>query len=228
MKRNHSLRVAGLNGLIGKRLNFPDEEILLARSIGLLHDVARFEQYSRFRTFRDPHSFDHGDYGAHISRDIKPLKQLSDETMEIIVSAIRYHNKPQIPSHLSEQQLLYTRLIRDTDKLDIIYLTCKNLKNGTDHHNFSGIRETGPISPEVLRQLGEQQFVDYNSLKTGSDFQLLKIGWVYDLNFAPSLALLDKRNHLEILKDNLPDTQELQPILDRIDNHLHQRLDCRS
>ncbi len=228
LKRNHSLRVAALNGLIGKRLGLAENEILLARSIGLLHDVARFEQFSRFRTFRDPHSFDHGDYGAQMICELEPLKIIGEETKEIIISAIRYHNKPRIPSHLSERQLFYAKLIRDTDKLDIIYLTCKGLKDGTDLHNFTGIREAGPISPEILRSLSEQQFVDYNSVKTEGDFQLLKIGWVYDLNFTPSLTLLHKRNHLEILKRSLPDTQGLQPILDRIDNHFRKKLDFRS
>jgi putative nucleotidyltransferase with HDIG domain len=224
LKRNHSIRVAALSGLIGKRLGLSEDEILLARTIGLLHDVARFEQYTRFRTFRDPDSFDHGDYGAQMISDLQPLRKIDEESREIIKTAIWHHNKARIPSDLSERQLLHTKLIRDTDKLDIIYLTCNGLKNGTNNHNFSGIGESGPISPEILRSLITQKFVDYNSLKTGSDFQLLKIGWVYDLNFTPSMALLHKRNHLEILKKTLPDADGLPTILEGINDHLREKL----
>ena len=39
---------------------------LLAECGGLLHDVARFEQYKQFKTFQDAKSFDHGDAGARI------------------------------------------------------------------------------------------------------------------------------------------------------------------
>ena len=40
---------------------FSAKEIELAGLIGLLHDIARFEQFTKYQTFNDRLSFDHGD-----------------------------------------------------------------------------------------------------------------------------------------------------------------------
>jgi HD superfamily phosphodiesterase len=45
LKRNHSLRVSSLSGLISKKIHLSEEDIILAKIIGLLHDVGRFEQF---------------------------------------------------------------------------------------------------------------------------------------------------------------------------------------
>lgn len=224
LKRNHSIRVAALCGLISRQLGWPSEEVLLAKTVGLLHDIARFEQYSQFGTFRDPLSFDHGDRGAELLTELEILASIDTPTLELISSAVRYHNKPQPPTDLPEHHLDHTRLVRDADKLDIIYLTCKGIRNGTDRHNFSGLTRNEQLTPAVMRSLTEKKYVDYNQIKTGNDFQLLKIGWIYDLNYTPSLALLHKRSHLEELKSALPDSRELEQVLAEIDNHMFERL----
>ena len=43
LKRNHSLRVSALAGLIGRRIHLADEDINLVKIVGLLHDVGRFD-----------------------------------------------------------------------------------------------------------------------------------------------------------------------------------------
>ena len=43
---------------------FPPREILIFRLCALFHDISRFEQYAKFRTFLDPRSFDHGERSA--------------------------------------------------------------------------------------------------------------------------------------------------------------------
>lgn len=224
LKRNHSIRVAALCGLISRQLDWPREEVLLARTVGLLHDIARFEQYSRFGTFRDPLSFDHGAYGAELLSELEVLGSVDQPTLELIGSAVRYHNKAQVPADLPEHHLDHTRLVRDADKLDIIYITCKGVRDGSDQHHFSGLGRNGQVTPEVMQLLTERKFVDYNLMRTANDFQLLKIGWVYDLNYRPSLALLHKRNHLEELKATLPDSRQLNKVLAGIDNHLREQL----
>ena len=44
-KQEHSLRVMEVSKKIAEKLNLSKEEIQLATLIGLLHDIARFEQY---------------------------------------------------------------------------------------------------------------------------------------------------------------------------------------
>ena len=71
-KQLHSIRVMELSKEIATKLEMSQEDIDIATLIGLLHDIARFEQYTQFQTFRDLESFDHGDYAIKIlEKDIR-------------------------------------------------------------------------------------------------------------------------------------------------------------
>ena len=67
----------------------------------LFHDLSRFEQYTRFRTFRDADSFDHGDKSAELMLSGGFIAELSDSEKDLIATAIRAHNKMTIPSILT-------------------------------------------------------------------------------------------------------------------------------
>ena len=53
-------------------IEIPEESIIL---IGLLHDIARFEQYTKYKTFRDSISIDHGDLGVEILFEEKEIEK---------------------------------------------------------------------------------------------------------------------------------------------------------
>ena len=63
-KIGHSIRVMEISREIAKSLNLTEEQVDLATLIGLLHDIARFEQMKRYGTFKDKLSVDHGDLGV--------------------------------------------------------------------------------------------------------------------------------------------------------------------
>ena len=50
-KQLHSLRVMQKSRIIAKSLKLSEEEIQIATLIGLLHDIGRFEQYTKYNTF---------------------------------------------------------------------------------------------------------------------------------------------------------------------------------
>ena len=68
-KISHSYRVMEISAKIAKSLNLEEEQVKLATLIGLLHDIARFEQFKRYRTYKDVDSIDHGDYGVKILQE---------------------------------------------------------------------------------------------------------------------------------------------------------------
>ena len=47
----HSLRVMKKSRIIAQSLKLSEEEIQIATLIGLLHDIGRFEQYTKYNTF---------------------------------------------------------------------------------------------------------------------------------------------------------------------------------
>ena len=47
--------------LLAKYNNFNDEDNKITMLVGLLHDYARFEQYTKYQTYSDIKSIVHGD-----------------------------------------------------------------------------------------------------------------------------------------------------------------------
>ena len=223
LKHKHSLRVAALSGVLAREMGFSVEERALAKLIGLLHDLARFEQYTRYRTFHDKVSFDHGEVGSQLLGEVTPLVGIDRELRTLIGRAIRHHNKIDIPTTLSQREMLHTRIVRDADKLDIISLTCRYLQNGGTFPTVFPARN-GQLSPEIVQAMAQRQPVEYSSVRSLGDFHLLKIGWVYDLNFTPSLAILHKRGHLGILKAALPRSAELEALFFQIDHYVQEQI----
>lgn len=65
-KIEHSYRVIEVAEEIAKSLNLEKEDLELAKLIGLLHDIGRFEQIRIYDTFSDKDSIDHANLGVEI------------------------------------------------------------------------------------------------------------------------------------------------------------------
>ena len=134
-KKYHSLRVMEISKKIAEEENFSEEEVEIATLIGLLHDIARFKQYTEYNTFKDAESFDHGDIAIEILESYNYLRKYikTDKYDEIIKLAIKNHNKFAIQDGLREEQNKFCKLIRDADKIDILFIAVndfwKNEKN---------------------------------------------------------------------------------------------------
>lgn len=66
LKIEHSKRVADLCERIAKSNGLKQDDLDLAWTIGLLHDMGRFEQLRRWGTFLDAHSTNHAKLGAEV------------------------------------------------------------------------------------------------------------------------------------------------------------------
>ena len=111
-KQEHSIRVMKISKRIAEGMKLAQEEIDIATLIGLLHDIARFEQYTKYHTFKDAESIDHGDLGAEIlKKDIKKYIE-TDEYDELIQLAVKNHNKYKIQEGLTQTQEMFAKIIR--------------------------------------------------------------------------------------------------------------------
>ena len=123
-KYTHSYRTVHQAEEIVRSLELDEEDMILASNVALLHDVARFRQWTDYKTFDDFKSFDHGDEGVKILFDEGEIYkyQIDEKDYEVISTAVRLHNKLEYDENLlSEKEKLHTKIIRDADKLDIIY-----------------------------------------------------------------------------------------------------------
>ena len=123
-KVDHSIRVMNLSKRMAENLNLEQEEVELATLIGLLHDIGRFEQYNIYKTYNDLKSIDHGEAGVEILEDNEYIRKFVEDNRwdPIIKKAIVNHNKYELEKGLSEQEKSFCNIIKDCDKIDILYL----------------------------------------------------------------------------------------------------------
>ena len=186
-KFHHSFRVMEFATEIAKSLNLSEEDIKLATTIGLLHDIGRFEQWTEYETYYDSKSIDHADFGYKIlfTDDFINHFVEDEEEKKIILIAIKNHNKYKIEDGLSERELLMAKIIRDADKLDIM----KEQGMITKNIDF--------INPELLEAFDKKELC-YNELINDEVDNILRmLSFVYDLNFKYSYEYLINNNIIQ-------------------------------
>lgn len=195
-KQKHSLRVMEISEQIAKGLNLTQEEIELATLIGLLHDIARFEQYTRYQTFKDFISIDHGDLGVEIlNKDIRKYIE-TDKYDEIIKLAIKNHNKYAIEKGLTKEQELFAKIVRDADKIDIIYEAVEMFWKGKEDEI-----ENSNITKKVLEQFRNNKQIDKFTKETAIDEVISVIAFIFDINFKTSLEIIKNNNYIDKVLD---------------------------
>ena len=223
-KQLHSIRVMELSEKIAKRLNLSKEKIEIATLIGLLHDIARFEQYTRYHTFKDAESVDHGDLGVEIlNKDLHKYID-KDKYDEIIKLAVKNHNKYKIEEGLTQEQELFAKIIRDADKIDIFYEGVVMFWKG----NESAVEES-TISPEVFEQIQNNIQVKRGTRQTPVDNVLSVLAFIFDINFKTSFEILKQEDYINKMLNryNMKDEQskkELEEIRNIANKYVEQKI----
>lgn len=213
LKEEHTSRVCANMEVITRSLGLDEEDRLLAACVALLHDVGRFEQYRRFRTFRDRDSVNHAAFGAQLLADAGALSFLPAGERRLIGRAVTLHNVFALPAGLDERLTLLVRLIRDADKLDIWRVFVEFFALPEEERASAaglGFPDLPTCSPAVLDALREGRMVDLSLVATLNDFKLLQLSWVYDLNFPATCLLACERGYLRQLAANLPQDEVVE------------------
>lgn len=195
-KQEHSLRVMEVSKKIAEKLKLPKKEIELATLIGLLHDIARFEQYKQYHTFKDSQSFDHGDYALNIlEKDLRKYIE-TDQYDNIIKKAIKNHNKYSIEEGLTDKELLFAKMIRDADKIDIFYESAYIFWKGEEYKV-----EESQLSSDMIKAFQEQKQIKKQPGKPIQplDEIVLLIAFIFDMNFKASLEILQKEDYINTI-----------------------------
>jgi HD superfamily phosphohydrolase YqeK len=227
LKKKHSLRVVDEIVTIGKGLGFKQEDREIASIAALLHDVGRFEQYARYKTFVDRDSVDHALLGIDLLRKHEALIPLDPLDRELVLTAIEYHNRAAVPDTLTERERFFCKLLRDADKLDIMRILTDRYSEA-EKVVKSAVELLLPqgdgISPDALADLMSGGIVDFSHLKKANDFKLLQMAWVFDMNFIPSLKIFRQRGYLEALREALPETEEVKKAYEVVKTEMEKRV----
>jgi len=215
-KIDHTYRVRDNILAIATSLNLNSNNLIIAEAIGLLHDIGRFEQFAKYGTFRDDISEDHAELGLRVLTDNQVLNGLPDEEKSIVETAIKYHNKYLVPQFSSGDFLMFCKLIRDADKLDILeQLVNEASKDSPNRDEYSLI---------VIESILEGRGVAYTDVKTASDINLMRMSWVFDINYSLTLKEILDKQLLERMVAKLPQTVDIQRVYRYLTSYLEQRL----
>ncbi|MHA1672323.1 MAG: HD domain-containing protein [Promethearchaeota archaeon] len=228
LKHLHSYRVMDLMISIATGIGLSPEDLELAKIIGILHDVARFSQYTQYHTMHDSQSIDHGELGAKIIRDESPLSQGFPSILNLVCLAVLHHNKLEIPNDLTPRERLFCQMIRDADKLDVFALACPIYQKFPDQLGEKlkmHLPSHGDPTPEVIAAVLRKTSIDVSILQNMTDFKLFQLAWVFDFNFSVSIDILQTHGYLQILFDSLHPFPEKAKIISIITAYISQFLD---
>lgn len=224
-KKEHSFRVRDNMLTIGGELNLNEEQMLLAELIGLFHDVGRFEQYWKYHTFKDHKSEDHAELGLSILERHQILAgHVSDLNRDMIYCSIRNHNKRVIPEDVQGDTLMFCRLIRDADKLDILEQVINYYENpqGTPHLAVEDYSKDESYSEEIVQAILNGGKVDYSLVKTGVDIRLVRLAWLLDISYPAALKIAIGKHYPERIMAFLPRTEDILKVYRVIEEYMKQ------
>ena len=199
-KIGHSLRVMDNAKNIASSLDLSKEEIEIASLIGLLHDIGRFEQEKRCYEFNDSLGIDHGDLGVEILQENNYIRKYIEENEydNVILKAIKNHNKFKIEEGLTEQELLFSKIIRDADKLDIFYEGAEMFWNTKEERKEIG---ASTITVENLEEFKNFSATNREKNITPADGLLNFISFIFDINYDYTLHLIREKKYIDKIFD---------------------------
>lgn len=225
LKIQHTYRVAEISEQIAVGLGMSEYDIDLAWLIGMLHDIGRFEQLRQYGTFVDADSIDHAQFGVELLfregliRDYvdgicmridaertvrKPVDFAAGEIekmtgdLHVIQVAIWNHSAYRIEEGLDERTLLFCRIIRDADKVDIFkvaYDTPMEVLYRCTLEEF----QNAAVTPEVIQAYQEGHAILRNLKKTPVDFLVGHIALVFELEFPVSRKIAQEQGYIQKL-----------------------------
>jgi hypothetical protein len=228
LKEDHSGRVCTEMLYLADELHLDANQRLIAETIALFHDVGRFPQFANYQTYVDPKSTNHCLLGLEVLRRENVLTELPDDERQIIEAAIRHHGAKELPDNLTGDTLVFSKMIRDADKLDIYNVVINEyiqLRDDPDNFKLEIEMPDEPgFTPEVLDAILRGSRIEYKAMRKLNDIKLCVLGWVYDINFAATLRRLKEKRYLEKMLEFLPDNPDIRKVRDKIFAYVDSRI----
>ena len=174
-KFHHTYRVMEYAAKIAESIGV---DIFKAKLCALFHDIGRFNQWTNHQTFMDAKSIDHGDLGYEIIN--KECMNIPNK--ELVLFTTKNHNKLNMDKNHDNEEELYTKIVRDADKLDIMI----EQLNCISDNQFE-------IKDEIINAILNNKMIDNKLLENDIDYVFRFMAFVFDINFKYTFKyLLDK------------------------------------
>ena len=179
------------------------------------HDIGRFPQYTRWHTFSDAASINHGALASMLLARRPFLEGESRVVCRLVRVAVCLHNRLSLPDRLSANERIVTEVVRDADKLDIFRIMACYLdgEHETEEVVLRVRDEPECWSASVAATVCAGCTPSYRDLVYVNDFRILLVSWLRELRFSYSRRVLATSGHMKRILAGLPQNPALKPTL---------------
>ena len=219
LKIDHTYKVRDAILDIGKAEGLYGNRLMLAETMALFHDIGRFPQYYRYRTFKDSLSENHAKLGVEELKKAGVLDELPLPEKDVILKAIFNHNIPQLPINMDVEEKYFSSLLRDADKVDILRVVTEYYEKKHENQNKTiqlELSDEHKISDPVFDAFMNGCIINVSDLKYLNDFKLLQVAWIHDINFKRSFELIARGHYIEKINETLPEGNKKEQIKDYV------------
>ena len=208
--RAHSLRVVTTSLLLANVLLQTEEEKRIATVVALLHDLGKASLISKNIEALNIQR-DHATVSAKIIQQMEFYQGLSSEVQLIILNAVENHNKLKLPKLESEQQILFARLLRDADKLDVLDSSYRFFKEkyGIKPTVTTELNNSIEISEKILKSIFSGKTAAFEDMRSMNDYKLLLLSMSFDLNFKYSFRIMSEKQYVQKIYETLPKRDQI-------------------
>lgn len=199
--------------IIANYLNLSEDDTNLAIAIGYFHDIGRFEQVRIANTYSDKESkINHAEMGIKVLFENNYIRKFINDTCydEIIRKSILNHNKSIYDINfdsLSEKETLFTKIIRDADKLDI-FRAITDPNRSMESIFWYSEWNTKKINENIIQFFEKNHYIDYSQINNNADVITTYYAYIFDLYFPITLELIKQHQYLDIFTKRICNTFE--------------------
>ena len=219
LKRDHTQRVCREVLDLGLELGLCPNDLRLAETMALFHDLGRFRQYDTYGTFLDQQSENHARLSLREIHAHDVFQGVSREESRLMRKAIALHNVAELPRLADERLIFFTRLLRDADKLDIWRVVIENYttpRPGSEQAVNLGLEDDNAFSPDAVQAIQSGTLVKSHTIRRLNDLKLMQISWVFDLNFLPTFKRVKARHYIEKIAATLPTDIRVHQAIEKV------------
>ncbi len=230
LKVRHTFGVVSCSEYLADALGLDDGDRELARLIALLHDIGRFEQLRRFRSF-DDRLMPHAQCSLDVLFEQGMIREFLPQTREldgIIYTAIKNHGV-FLPEPIEDERTkLHSLLIRDADKLDNFYVKeTEPIETMLDVSAETAGKEN--VSKPIFQCVMQCRPVKNSDRVTHLDMWVSYLAYIYDLNFDESCRYVLEKGFIpriigRISYQNPETAGQMRQIKEAAEKYLKERL----
>ncbi|MBN2610523.1 MAG: HD domain-containing protein [Bacteroidales bacterium] len=221
LKRDHTFRVCKNIDYLAGQIGLSKQEKQLVYLIALFHDLGRFTQYHLYQTFDDSKSVDHAELSVKIIKCEGFFEDIPSKYHEIIYKSILNHNRPFPDFSADDEVALYSKLLRDADKLDIWYVITDDVLRKVIEKEKED--KEYQIPDAIFQQFLKKEFVKLAQVSNDNDMRLLRISWVFDINFGCTFHEIKNNKVLDKIFALMPQSEKLTEIKNMVSMYINEK-----